>query len=207
MVRMPSYAVVDTETTGFSPQADRVIEIGVVALRPDGSLEGVWETLLNPHRDLGAVHVHHIHPEDVLDAPDFADVAGDLADVLRGRCFVGHNVSFDARFIAAEYARAGLPTTLAAADCLCTMRLSGQLLPGPTKTLEACCAKTGVVNHDAHSALGDARATAELLRHLADLAGGFDALDERLGLGARAAHVTWPAVPAGHARTVQRPRH
>ena len=201
---MPSYAVLDTETTGFSPQADRVIEIGIVVLRPDGSVEGTWSTLLNPHRDLGAQDVHHIQAQDVVGAPEFADIAGDLADILRGRLFVGHNVSFDARFIAAEYARAGAPTTLAAADCLCTMQLSRQLLPGRKKTLDVCCELVGVQHHDAHSALGDAQATAELLTHLAARSGGFAALSERLSLDARAAHVHWPAIQPSHTPTVQR---
>jgi DNA polymerase-3 subunit epsilon len=201
---MPSYAVLDTETTGFSPYSDRVIEIGVVGLRPDGSVEGTWSTLLNPQHDLGAQHVHGIRSDDVAEAPLFVDIAGDLAEVLRGRCFVGHNAPFDARFIAAEFDRAGAPTSLVGADCLCTMQLARALLPGRKKTLDACCTELGIHHYDAHSALGDAQATAELLQRLASRAGGFPTLCREMSLDDRAARVIWPCLPARHTPHVQR---
>ena len=70
------YAVIDTETTGLLPShRHRVIEIAVVLLDARGQVEDEWVTLLNPQRDLGPQHIHGILTADVLDAPEFDDVA------------------------------------------------------------------------------------------------------------------------------------
>ena len=187
------YAVIDTETTGLTPSNNRIIEIAAVGLRADGSIEGEWSTLLNPDRDLGRTDIHQITAHDILGAPHFTDIAGDLVGLLRDRIIVGHNVRFDAGFVEAEYRRAGYAATVVPYNaCLCTMRLSAQVLPAASRTLEACCAQVGVVNEAAHSALSDARATAALFQHLASACGGFAALGSHLGVEQRLAAITLP---------------
>ncbi|MBW4719413.1 exonuclease domain-containing protein [Saccharothrix obliqua] len=157
------YAVVDVETTGFAAgRADRVVEVAVVELDAAGRRTGEWCTLLNPGRDLGPRHVHRISAADVWDAPTFAGVAGALARRLAGRVLVAHNLAFDARFLAAEFARLGVDVAL---DGLCTMLLAPRFLPGAGRSLRACCAAAGIDLADAHSALHDARATGQLLAH------------------------------------------
>ncbi|MCL2735117.1 MAG: exonuclease domain-containing protein [Propionibacteriaceae bacterium] len=190
------YAVIDTETTGLTVNNNRIIEIAAVGLRFDGSVEGEWSTLLNPDRDLGSADIHHISARDVLDAPHFFDIAGDLAEVLRDRVIVGHNVRFDAAFIEAEYRRAGfLDTLIPSESCLCTMRLSAQVLPKAPRNLEACCGQVGVVNEAAHSALADARATAALLQHLMPAFGGFATFGSQIDVGNRLASISLPSLP------------
>ncbi|MEV1119577.1 exonuclease domain-containing protein [Actinosynnema sp. NPDC049800] len=158
------YAVVDVETTGFAARgADRVVEVAVVGLDDAGRVTDEWCTLLNPGRDLGPQHVHRIRAADVWHAPTFAQAAGALAARLAERVVVAHNLSFDARFLTAEFARAGvdLPVT-----GLCTMRLADRYLPGRAgRSLAACCEAVGVTLDSAHSALHDARATARLFAH------------------------------------------
>ena len=160
---MSGYAVVDTETTGFSPaHGDRVLEVAVVLLDAAGSVEREWETLLNPDRGVGPQHVHGISPAQVARAPRFADVGPYLAHLFAGRLVVGHNIAFDARFLHAEFAAIGMAVPLEANRCLCTQALARQHLPGPRHTLAISCEQAGVVHLDAHSAMGDTRATAEL---------------------------------------------
>ncbi|QQQ76419.1 hypothetical protein IOD16_36330 [Saccharothrix sp. 6-C] len=158
------YAVVDVETTGFAARgSDRVVEVAVVGLDDAGRVTDEWCTLLNPGRDLGPQHVHRIRAADVWHAPTFAQAAGAVAARLADRVVVAHNLSFDARFLTAEFARAGvdLPVT-----GLCTMRLADRYLPDRAgRSLAACCAAIGVVLGSAHSALHDARATARLFAH------------------------------------------
>jgi exonuclease len=73
------YAVVDVETTGLFPgRHDRVVEIGVVLADREGRQVDEWGTLVNPARDLGPQHIHGIRSSDVLCAPSFAEIAGDL---------------------------------------------------------------------------------------------------------------------------------
>lgn len=162
------YAVVDVETTGFSARgADRIIEVAVVHLDEDGVVTDEWCTLVNPVRDLGPQHIHHISAAEVWHAPRFAEVAGALAAQLRGRVLVAHNLGFDSRFLAAEFGRLGVELPVPG---LCTMRLSNEYLPNKAgRSLAACCAAAGISLTEAHSALFDAHATAGLFaRYLRD---------------------------------------
>ncbi len=155
------FAVVDLETTGLSNQ-DRIVEIGVVLLRPDFSVERTWETLIQPERDIPNSYIHKITATDVVDAPSFCDVAPYLGSLLNGRTLVAHNASFEHRFLTNEFARAGAEDGLC--EWLDTMRLTKQYM-GVGKLSEALgIAK--IRNRFAHSALADAEATAELLRYL-----------------------------------------
>lgn len=164
------YAVFDVETTGFAAHAsDRIVEIGLVLTDLWGNVEDEWVTILNPERDLGPSHIHGIYGRHAMNAPRFADVAPHLMRMLRGRTLVAHNASFDLRFLNAETARIGAPLDLAAGEALCTMQLAKRLLPGAKYTLDACCQRADVPDWTAHSALGDARATAQLFQRYLSL--------------------------------------
>ena len=155
------FAVLDLETTGFSPGlGDRVVEIAVVRTSPEGTVLDSWTTLLNPQREVGPTRVHRIRGADVADAPRFLDVAGDIAARLDGAVVVAHNARFDLGFLTAEYARLGAsaPTW----PTLCTLGLSHRLGRLGGGSLDACLAAEGLTNEEKHSALGDATATAGL---------------------------------------------
>src|SRR5690606_28022084 len=103
----PGFAVIDFETTGlFAGGHDRVVELAVVHVSPDGVIEGRWETLVNPGRDLGPQHIHRIRAADVLRAPSFEQIAPQLLQLLAGRVIVAHNARFDLQFLAAELSHA-----------------------------------------------------------------------------------------------------
>ncbi|MDA4895121.1 exonuclease domain-containing protein [Streptomyces sp. MS2A] len=163
------FAVIDLETTGFSPaRGDRILEVGVVLLDDAGKVEDEWTTLVNPRRDVGATHVHGISASDVLDAPVFGDIAAYLVGLLSGRTLAAHNQEFDLRFLRAELAAHGrpLPATYSA---LCTMLWSRAAF-GAARLADVC-AVLGVTHSTAHAALGDARATAEVIAALIRTAG------------------------------------
>lgn len=160
---MPGFAVLDFETTGLFPNGhDRVIELAVVHVNEHGRIEGQWETLINPGRDLGRQDIHRIRAADVISAPSFADIAPRLLELLAGRVVVAHNASFDIRFLIAELERIdgwvnpGVPT-------LCTMQLARDILPGAGRALADCCAAFDIELEGAHRAAVDALATAQLL--------------------------------------------
>ncbi|MEC3977975.1 exonuclease domain-containing protein [Amycolatopsis sp. H20-H5] len=161
---MPGFAVVDLETTGLDPRrGDRIVELAVVHVSPDGELTGQWETLVNPRRDLGPQRIHRVSAAQALRAPTFDLVAGELAELLAGRVTVAHNLHFDGRFLAAEYSRHGYRVPLGPHVGLCTMRLAAEYLPGAGRSLADCCAAVGIALVDAHHASADAFATAQLL--------------------------------------------
>lgn len=197
---MQGFAVIDLETTGLVPGRDRIVELAVVHLDEDGAITGKWETLINPGRDLGAQHVHLIRAADVRHAPTFADVAGQVLELLRGRLIAAHNASFDRRFLAAEFERIGAPIELRSEATLCTMRLASKVLSSG-RSLVDCCAAYDIELRDAHSAAADAEATALLLASL--LGEVPKSLWKTAAAAARS--IQWPDFPPTEARWV--PRH
>ncbi|MDA3877108.1 MAG: exonuclease domain-containing protein, partial [Halothiobacillus sp.] len=153
--------VVDVETTGLSPwRNDRIVEIAVVLMSSDGTIHQEYETLVNPDRDLGPSRIHRITAGEILHAPKFSGIAGDVAELLsRTYILAGHNVSFDRNFLIKEYERVGI--TMPDIPVFCTCQLLGR------NNLAACCQELDVVfEGEPHRAISDARATACLVRRL-----------------------------------------
>jgi DNA polymerase III epsilon subunit-like protein len=163
-----SFAIVDVETTGFSPiRGDRIVEVAVVRIGPAATKE--YSTLVNPLRDVGPTYIHGITAEDVAQAPMFSEIVGDLLEMLDGAIMVAHNIRFDRSFLSAEFSAAGL--FLPEIPCLCTLEMAYRLEPALLNhKLATCCAAVGVFFQPSHSALGDARAEADLLRRFLVLA-------------------------------------
>lgn len=161
--QMLGYAVVDLETTGLRPGGyDRVVEIAIVRLDRELNETDAWTTLVDPQRDIGSRAIHGISALQVLEAPTFAEIAGDVLLRLANMVVVGHNVAFDLSFLRAEFARCGWEVP--GWDGLCTLELSAVVGTSGSRSLEACCRDEGIPHEDAHTAAGDARAAAELLR-------------------------------------------
>lgn len=159
------YAVVDVETTGLHAKSNKIIEVAVVQTDLWGEWQDQWTTLIQPDRDVGPTSVHGITATDLLGAPRFQDVVGKLNSMFTGRTLVAHNLMFDYSFLSVEYERLGLSLPVTQHDGVCTMQAASQFIPQAGRTLSACCSAAGVRNEAAHTALADARATAQLLRH------------------------------------------
>ncbi len=159
---MTGFAVVDVETSGFNPPKAEVVELALVHVDPAGRVTGRWDTLVRPRGAVGATHIHGVSAAMVRRAPAFESIAESVYTLLAGRIVVAHNLQFDARFLAAEFGRAGIEAP-EVHQGFCTLRAARAHLPGPTHRLADCCAYTGVPLVDAHKALGDATATAGLL--------------------------------------------
>lgn len=96
-----------------------------------------------------------------MGAPSFELIAHELAYRLSGAVAVGHNATFDGRFIASELRRCGKQIMVPA---LCTIDLQQQLDPGSDRLrLRSAAEKYGVAIDAPHSALGDARVVSQLL--------------------------------------------
>lgn len=96
------HAVIDFKTTGLSPQyRHRVIEIGIVHVAPDGTIEDSFETVVNPGRGLGLgpTHINQLHGADVKDAHTLTDVADHFVEQVRERVLVAHNARLETTFL------------------------------------------------------------------------------------------------------------
>lgn len=145
-------AIFDVETTGFS-RYDRIVEFACVTV-VDGVVEEEYETLIQPGRDPGPVHVHGITPEMLQSAPPFEAVAGDIASRLDGAVLVAHNISFDIRMLNQEAARLQ-SGEFDPGDGLCTYKIT-------KKKLALAAAEAGLSEPN-HTALTDARTVAALV--------------------------------------------
>lgn len=175
----------DLETTGIYPTVDRIVQIGLVKLYPDGELNE-WETLIDPDIVIptGASDVHHITDDMVKDAPYFKDIAGVLLHGFQDCDFGGYNAkSFDIPFLKAEFLRCGMtfkPGFIVDAF-LIFKKYSPRNLTAAVKQY------TGKDLVDAHSAMADARASFQVFREQLlchkDLPRTVSAIDALFGAG------------------------
>lgn len=167
-LRSLSYAVVDVETTGTRLYGgDRIMEIAVVHVH-DGQAITAAEFLVNPQRPVSpwVSRLTGIRWETVHEAPTFGDIAERIQDVLDGHVFVAHNVRFDWRFLSMELQRA-TGRGLGGGQRLCTVKVARKLLPQlRRRNLDWLAWHYAVPIIGRHRAGGDARATAQILRHM-----------------------------------------
>jgi DNA polymerase III subunit epsilon len=149
------WAVIDVETSGFRPGQARIISLAALGLDAHGQVEQSVVSLLNPGVDPGPTHVHGLTTAMLEEQPEFADIVGDVIEVLRGRTLVAHNVAFDYAFLAAEaeLAEAELPVD----SVMCTVELARRLDLGiDNLRLETLAAHWGVRQERPHDAFDDA---------------------------------------------------
>ncbi len=155
--------VFDIESTGTNPYRDRIVELAVVKIQPDGTRQEIVRRL-NPSMPIppGATAVHGITDADVADCPTFDVVAHNLFHYLEGCDLAGYNiVKFDIPMLQEEFKRAGLALGLADRKLVDVFNIFCRLYP---RTLSAayeffCGGKL----EDAHSALADTDATFAVL--------------------------------------------
>ena len=158
-------AVIDVETTGFSPaNGDRIVEIAIARVNPSGRIEDEYTTLVNPGRDVGPVFVHGISNSEVLNAPTFEEIAGEVLDRMDGAVVVAHNAALVERFLAAEFERAGVRVPLNPA--LCSLWLARATMRTPNHKLTTLARAAGLSTLGSHAALHDVRTVAALLPQL-----------------------------------------
>lgn len=149
----------DTETTGFTPPGDRVVEFGGIEMVDTVETGRLLHHYINPERDVPeeAFKVHGLSEEFLKDKPVFAKVGQEIADFLDGATLVAHNASFDVKFLIMEFERMGLkPTWKAVVD---TMVIARRRFPGSPSSLNALLDRFGIdrSNRTLHGALLDSQ--------------------------------------------------
>ena len=156
-------AVFDLETTGTNPSEDRIVEVAVLKLQPDGGYES-YQQLVNPGLPIpaAATRVHCIADEDVADKPLFAEIAPELNRFLSQCDLAGFNVKrFDLPCLAAEFRRVGLQFEVAGRAVLDAQQIFHAAEP---RNLTAAVQRyLGRSLEGAHAAFVDVVATAAVL--------------------------------------------
>ncbi|MBE6379890.1 MAG: 3'-5' exonuclease [Lentisphaerae bacterium] len=153
----------DIESTGTNPYRDRIVEIAVIKVMPDGSRQEVVRRI-NPTIPIpaGASAVHGIYDADVADAPTFDVIAHNLYNYLDGCDLAGYNiVKFDVPMLQEEFKRCNLELNMRDRKLIDVFNIFCRLYP---RNLSAAykffC---GGDLEDAHSALADTDATVAVL--------------------------------------------
>ena len=153
----------DIESTGTNPYRDRIVEIAVIKVMPDGSREDVVRRI-NPCMPIpaGASAVHGIYDADVADCPTFDVVAHNLYNYLEGCDLAGYNiVKFDVPMLQEEFKRCGLELSMKERKLIDVFNIFCRLYP---RNLSAAYKFFCDGNlEDAHSALADTDATVAVL--------------------------------------------
>jgi DNA polymerase-3 subunit epsilon len=153
----------DIESTGTNPYRDRIVEIAVIKVMPDGSRQEVVRRI-NPSMPIpaGASAVHGIYDADVADCPTFDVIAHNLYNYLEGCDLAGYNiVKFDVPMLQEEFKRCNLELNMRDRKLIDVFNIFCRLYP---RNLSAAykffC---GGDLEDAHSALADTDATVAVL--------------------------------------------
>ena len=185
------FVVLDLETTGLDPAADRITEVGAVKVR-GGEVLGELRTFVHPGRPIPAriTAVTGITDAMVADAPRLEAVLDHVLDFLGGAAFVAHNAAFDLSFLRAAATTHHRPRPDPVV--VDTARLSRRLLADEVRDhrLATVARHLRARTAPAHRALADARATVDVLHGLLERAGGLGAttLEDLVELGRSRSH-------------------
>jgi DNA polymerase-3 subunit epsilon len=165
------FAVVDLETTGWSPEQAAITEIGAVRVRAGGrrgefERQGEFASLVNPGMPVppGIADLTGITDWMLAAAPPLDSVLPGLLGFARGCVLVAHNAPFDLGFLVAGCADCGL--TWPGFTVLDTVMLARRVMDPdevPDCKLGTLAGFFGARTTPTHRALADARATADVL--------------------------------------------
>ena len=157
------FVVCDVETTGLSPERNRLTEIALLRVRA-GEIVDRFNTLVNPGQFVSAeiTRLTGITNDMVYEAPGVEEVLPRVQEFIGDAVFVGHNVRFDRSFLEMTLRRAGAKSL--DVPNLCTARLARRLIPKKGgKSLGTVAAHFQLRIRKRHRAAGDAEATARIL--------------------------------------------
>ncbi len=158
----------DLETTGVNVTNDRIVEICVHKVHPDGQ-EETHNWRVNPTIPIpdGASAIHGIYDADVADKPTFAALAAEVNNLIQDSDLAGYNSNkFDIPLLAEEFLRAGIEFDMSKRRAIDVQNIFHRM---EQRTLTAAykfyCGKS---LDDAHSAEADVLATYEVLKSQLD---------------------------------------
>jgi DNA polymerase III subunit epsilon len=161
--------VLDTETTGLEiEEGHRVLELGCVEIVDRKLTRRHFHQYVNPMRDIdqGALEVHGITREFLVDKPVFESVWPDFLDFVRGAELVIHNASFDVAFL--NYEMSLMPGGPGEITDYCrvvdSLEIARMKHPGQKNNLDALCKRYSIDNsqRELHGALLDAEILADV---------------------------------------------
>ena len=174
-----SYVVFDIETTGFSPEKNKIIEIGAVKV-VNGQITDKFSTFVNPDVPIPfeIEQLTGINDNMVLSSPGIEVILPQFLEFCKDCALVAHNASFDVSFISWQAALQGLEFEPTVLD---TVAIARQLLPSLNRfKLDTVAKALNISLENHHRAVDDAGATAEIFVKFVEMlrARGVENLDQ-----------------------------
>jgi DNA polymerase-3 subunit epsilon len=157
----------DVETTGVDISSDRIIEIAMIKLNPDGSKEHYHKRINPQGKEIRpeAFEKHKISLEDLKDCPTFPNIAEEVLDFIKDCDIGGYNcMKFDIPILAEELLRCNIPFNTKDFKVVDVYKLLTKAEP---RTLEGTYKRfKGIDLEGAHDAQKDIEATIEILEEI-----------------------------------------
>ena len=162
--------VLDTETTGLSPESgDKIVEIGVVELINHIPTNNHFHKYINPQRSMpdSAFKVHGLSYDFLKDKPLFSDIAEELLVFIGNDKVIIHNARFDLSFLSNEFKMIGL-MGIPVVQVIDSLALARDKFPGSPASLDALCRRFSIDNtsRELHGALLDSYILAQVYLEL-----------------------------------------
>lgn len=164
--------ILDTETTGLDPErGHKIIEFAALEMI-DRKLTGNYLHLyINPEREIdeGAIRIHGITNDHVLDKPVFVDVVKDIISFIAGSELIIHNAKFDLGFLDYQFEDSGFNKTIDyVTGVIDTLLIARQKFPGSKNNLDSLCDRFKIdrSNRDYHGALVDCKLLSDVYLNL-----------------------------------------
>jgi len=158
-----SFSVVDVETTGLSPNKNRIIEIALVKIE-NLKITDKLNYLINPQSYIPPfiTSLTGIDNDDVIGAPIFSNVVDEIISFTNNTILTAHNFPFDSGFLNSEFMISG--REFINEHSCCTLKLARNIYPTlQSKSLSSVAQSLNLRNSNSHRALGDAEITAKVL--------------------------------------------
>ena len=119
------FTIIDLETTGLFPSKyDKITEISLKKVSKKGELIDKYTTLVNPERDLSPTSLHKISNLDINNAPTFDEIYNYILWFINETCLIGHNVSFDIKFLNHQLNQQSSEVEILEENTLCTLKFA-----------------------------------------------------------------------------------
>lgn len=189
-----SFVALDVETSGLSPDDDKIIEIGMAKVL-DGELIDKYSALINPKRVIPPkiVELTGITQDMIENQPAIEEIIEDILEFIGDYPILGHNINFDYGFLKKAAVNSGHNFEKQGID---TLKLARRLLPEVEhKNLDYLCNYFGIDAGNSHRAYDDAVSAWKLFMQLYSIKPDDEGFNELITLS-HSAKKDVPSTPA-----------
>lgn len=165
--KLKDFVVLDVETTGLSPEKEKIIEIAIVRVC-DRVVTDQYESLVNPGKALSSriTKLTGLTDEDLAAAPQFSEIAKQIIDFIGPSVVLAHNAPFDMSFLSNELNACGIVPKLV---CLDTVPVAKKAYPElPNHKLETLITELNLADKQTHRAMDDVLCTLKMFNSVCE---------------------------------------